>query len=338
MSALDVLADGARWLSAGWTGPGVWPFSTATIRVGVTGLSRAGKTAFLTSVGANLLARPSPRFALAPLGATDVPAFDEAAYLKALAADPPVWPDRTNAVSLLALTTTIPRGALPARQVRLEFLDYPGEWLIDLPLLGMSFEQWSRSVMHRLEAPDIASLTATFLGFVRGLPAKAAADEALAQAGAGLYRAMLAGLRDAGLAFLQPGRHLMPAPGPEPPWIAFFPHARRRGPGSAARPPVRRLCRCGAARSLLALVRGCGSAGHPRRCAVVAARGTDGFCRHQRCPSRRRRRRCDGSGHGSKPSRHCAICACHRASYRGSPSPRPRPITWRIGSAATSLP
>ena len=223
MSLFDVLADGAKFLSSGLTGPGVWPFATATVRIGVTGLSRAGKTAFLTSVGANLLARTAPRFAMAPLGATDVPAFDVPAYLRSLAGDPPVWPDRTNAVSLLALTTRIDRGALPPRHLRLEFLDYPGEWLIDLPLLGLSFAQWSRSVMRRLASPDIAALTAPFLAFAGALPAKAAADESLARAGTQLYRGMLGALRDAGLAFLQPGRHLMPGPGPEPPWMEFFP-------------------------------------------------------------------------------------------------------------------
>ncbi len=130
-----------------------------TIRVGLTGLARAGKTAFLTSLAANLLAtgagRPAlPRLAqrlggrpfrvvLAPGGAGDVPRFDYAAHLAALAADPPRWPARTDAVSLLALDLTLGRAgiasALPPQQVRLEVLDYPGEWLLDLPLLREGF-------------------------------------------------------------------------------------------------------------------------------------------------------------------------------------------------------
>jgi predicted YcjX-like family ATPase len=143
--------------------------------------------------------------------------------LLALAADPPSWPARTNAVSLLALTTTVANGVMPGRQVRLEFLDYPGEWLIDLPLLGMSFTDWSRAMLRRLETPACALLAAPFLGFVGALPAKAGADEPLARAGARLYRDMLGHLREAGMVYLQPGRHLMPAPGPEPPWMEFFP-------------------------------------------------------------------------------------------------------------------
>jgi predicted YcjX-like family ATPase len=212
-----------NWL----TTPLSWLTSAAgfetTLRVGVTGLSRAGKTAFITSVAANLLSRPSPRFALAPLGAGDVARFDQAGHLAALAADPPRWPERTGAVSLLALTASIDQSPLPSRRIRIEFLDYPGEWLLDLPLLRLSFSAWSEGMLKRLEAPDIAPITREFLAFVRGLPARAAAEEALAAAGTRLYRGMLQKLRDAGMAYLQPGRHLMPAPGPQPPWVEFFP-------------------------------------------------------------------------------------------------------------------
>jgi predicted YcjX-like family ATPase len=196
------------------------PFSSSTIRIGVTGLSRAGKTAFLTSIAAALTAR---RFALAPVGASDTPRFDQARHLAKLAADPPAWPERTDAVSILALTTSIPRGMFPARHLRLEFLDYPGEWLIDLPLLKQSFADWSAATLTRLEAANLAPLTTDFLGFTKGIPAKCTADESVAQAGATLYRRTLNQLRDTGLAFLQPGRHLMPAPGPQPPWMEFFP-------------------------------------------------------------------------------------------------------------------
>ncbi len=198
----------------------------------MTGLSRAGKTAFLTSTAANLLARPQPRFALAPLDAGDVARFDHATHLAALAADPPGWPARTNTVSMLALTASKDQLLLPAKRIRLEFLDYPGEWLLDLPLLTLRYEDWSRAMLARLEAAEFAPLTREFLGFVAGLPARPPADEALAQAGARLYRDMLGRLREAGMAYLQPGRHLMPAPGMEPPWMAFFP-MRGEGPFAA---------------------------------------------------------------------------------------------------------
>ena len=167
--------------------------------------------------------------ALAPAGASDTPRFDHAAHLAALAADPPRWPSRTDAASLLALDLVIPRTgfgqALPPQRVRLELLDYPGEWLLDLPLLRTPFDTWSAQALRRLEGRPEA---AEFLAFQAGLPRDAGADEPLAAAGHRLFRAALGRLRDSGLAMLQPGRFLMPAPGPEPGWMPFFPH---RGTG-----------------------------------------------------------------------------------------------------------
>lgn len=213
-----------------------------TIRVGVTGLARAGKTAFLTSVAANLLALGAGRpvlpalarrvagrglqVSVAPAGAAGLPRFDHARHLAALTADPPAWPERTSSASLLALDLVLSRQrlgvGLPPARIRLELLDYPGEWLLDLPLVRISFSQWSAAVLRRLEGQPMA---AEFLAFSMALPAGAPADETLAATGHRLYRAMLHRMRDeAGLSLLQPGRFLMPAPGPEPAWMPFFPH------------------------------------------------------------------------------------------------------------------
>ncbi len=213
----------------------------------MTGLARAGKTAFLTATAANLLAAGaglpvlpalSARLAgrpfsvrLASAGASTVPRFDYAANLAALAADPPTWPERTASVSILALDLTIGRAglaaALPPRRLRLELLDYPGEWLLDLPLLRMDFATWSDTALRRLDGRATAR---DFLAFVAALPNGASRDEPLAATGHRLYRDTLGRLRDEdGLSLLQPGRFLMPGPGAEPPWMAFFP-LRGRSP------------------------------------------------------------------------------------------------------------
>jgi predicted YcjX-like family ATPase len=174
------------------------------------------------------------RVSVAPAGADGVARFDYPAHLAALAADPPRWPERTGAVSLLALDLDIARdglgAVLPDRGLRLEFLDYPGEWLLDLPLLGQDFASWSAAILRRLDTGAAAPLSREFRAFVGGLGASAPADETLAATGHRLYRELLRRLRDeAGLSFLQPGRFLMPAPGPEPPWTTFFPMAGRGG-------------------------------------------------------------------------------------------------------------
>ena len=87
-------------------------------RIGITGLARAGKTALLTSLAVNLLALSAGRPALpavsdrlrgrrlsvsiAPAAASGIPRFEVEPHMAALAADPPQWPARTTAVSLLA--------------------------------------------------------------------------------------------------------------------------------------------------------------------------------------------------------------------------------------------
>jgi predicted YcjX-like family ATPase len=213
-------------------------------RIGITGLARAGKTALISSLAANFLAMSAGRPALpavvdrlrgrrlsvsiSPAEASDIPRFEVKPHTDALAADPPCWPARTTAISLLALDFDVPRegflAALGPQRRRLELLDYPGEWLLDLPLIGQDFATWSEATLGRLETLKRTDITRAFLGFVRGLPAGAGSDEALSSSGHRLYIETLRRLRDEmGLAFLQPGRFLMPPPGAQPPWMQFFP-------------------------------------------------------------------------------------------------------------------
>ncbi|MBE7210978.1 MAG: YcjX family protein [Gluconacetobacter diazotrophicus] len=200
-----------------------------TVRIGVTGLARSGKTVLLTAIAACLLAPGAlggrVRSArVAPAGAASIPRFDYARHLAALAADPPHWPGRTDTVSMLSLDLELGHDALPARPVRLELLDYPGEWLLDLPLLGQDFAAWSRDTVRRLQSPRAEPAAREFLRFATALPDRAGADEALAASGHALFHATLERLRDERrLSLLQPGRFLMPPPGPVPPWMGFFP-------------------------------------------------------------------------------------------------------------------
>lgn len=206
-----------------------------TVRLAVTGLARAGKTVFVTALAANLKAAPrDPRrlaglpavaegrlvgAAEAPLAVKDAPLFPLEAALAALAGEGR-WPAPTTRLAKLALDLDLllPRpGRLgrwlgPARRrVRLEVVDYPGEWLLDLGLLGQGFEAWSAAELARAAAAPRADLAASWRAALAGLDPQAPAEHGLLARLAGLYAEYLRRCRDeAGLALLTPGRFLNP--------------------------------------------------------------------------------------------------------------------------------
>ena len=131
-------------------------FFEPVMRLGVTGLSRSGKTVFITSLVANLLDRGRmPQLVAAAEGRIltaylqpqpddTVPRFDYETHLAALTAPEPRWPESTRAISELRLSLRVrPAGLLAGlrgpRTLHVDIVDYPGEWLLDLGLLDKSY-------------------------------------------------------------------------------------------------------------------------------------------------------------------------------------------------------
>ncbi|AVW92981.1 YcjX family protein [Celeribacter baekdonensis] len=223
------------------------------VRLGVTGLSRAGKTVFITSLVANLLDRGRmPQFGpgtaitaayLQPQPDDTVPRFDYETHLAALTAPAPHWPDSTRAISELRLSFKVrPAGLLGSlsgpRTVHLDIVDYPGEWLLDLGLMEKSYAEWS------VEALTAASARSEGAGFVEALAAfdptaKHAEPEAkkLAQS----FTAYLQAARAAGYSDCTPGRFLLPGELDGSPVLTFAPLPAGEAPrGSMAREFERR--------------------------------------------------------------------------------------------------
>jgi predicted YcjX-like family ATPase len=125
-----------------------------TVRLGVTGLSRAGKTIFITALVHGLTrggrfpvfeSLASGRVAgarLAPQPDDAIRRFDYENHLRALI-DERAWPASTTDISELRLVIDYQRGRGAERSLTLDIVDYPGEWLLDLPLLEKSYEQWA---------------------------------------------------------------------------------------------------------------------------------------------------------------------------------------------------
>lgn len=214
-------------------------FRDRTVRLAVTGLSQSGKTVFITSLVHNLLSavgRPARlpflraaaerRILAARLRApeTDTLArFPLEATVAALAADPPHWPPSTTDLRRLHLVLRFSPAGLFGRsnpigralgstaELSLEILDYPGEWLLDLPLLGQSYGDWSRTAFDLARRGPRAPLARDWLDFLARHPADGAADPETALQAHNLYRAFLAACREREqLTLLQPGRFLNP--------------------------------------------------------------------------------------------------------------------------------
>jgi predicted YcjX-like family ATPase len=129
-------------------------FFNPTVRLGVTGLSRAGKTVFITALihgltrgGRFPVFEPYAtgriaRTHLEPQPDDAVPRFDYENHVKTLIEERR-WPNSTVDISELRLVIDYQRKNGADRTLTLDIVDYPGEWLLDLPLLGKSYEQWS---------------------------------------------------------------------------------------------------------------------------------------------------------------------------------------------------
>ncbi|MBB6309444.1 YcjX family protein [Xanthobacter tagetidis] len=207
-----------------------------TLRLGVTGLSRAGKTIFTTALihaltrGGRLPvfeAAQSGRIAravLEPQPDDAVPRFAYEDHLATLAQER-AWPSSTTRVSELRILVRYasPRGAM--RSLTLDLVDYPGEWLLDLPLLDMDFAAFSRQSLDLARAPARAALAGPYLAALTAADPTRPADESKARELAGLFTAYLAACRaeTVAMSLLPPGRFLMPGELEGSPALTFAP-------------------------------------------------------------------------------------------------------------------
>ena len=200
------------------------------IRLAVTGLSRSGKTAFITALVNQLEhAAIDGRLPLwdaqrqgrilgarrVPQQNAHIPTFPYERGLDALFGDPPAWPAPTRGVAEVRLEIRY-RTRHPLRRhlgeistLYVDLVDYPGEWLLDLPLLDLNYEQWSEQVREQLCRPELQALAA---GWLTPLwQADQAFEERAASELAARYTEYLHACKQAlGLHLIQPGRFVLP--------------------------------------------------------------------------------------------------------------------------------
>ena len=216
-----------------------------TLRLAVTGLSRSGKTAFITSLINQLLhinqeanahlplfeaARNQSILAVKRVPQQDlsIPRFDYEANLNDLMNNPPQWCQSTRGVSETRLAIRFERQSGLLRHFKergtlyLDIFDYPGEWLLDLPLLNLDFQQWS------LEQANITSgvrqqFAQDWLDKLKKLDLSAVVNEDVLAQIAKSYTDYLLACKAEGMQFIQPGRFVLPGELEGAPVLQFFP-------------------------------------------------------------------------------------------------------------------
>ncbi|MFT6659731.1 YcjX family protein [Maritalea sp.] len=215
---------------------------TPNLRLGVTGLSRSGKTVFITSLihqlveGNNLpLFKPLAEgriigAKLSPLPNHATPRFAFEDHLSALTSKDRHWPKSTRQISEVRLTIKYQSaswigGITGPQELHLDIVDYPGEWLLDLPLLSKNFAQWSTDAFERASDPARRDIAKPWKTLSNAMAKDAQFDETEAQKLSTAFKTYLAECREDehALSALPPGRFLMPGDLEGSPALSFAP-------------------------------------------------------------------------------------------------------------------
>lgn len=226
---------------------------TPTLRLGVTGLSRSGKTVFVTACVQNLLEGGRlPFFGpfaegrvlschLEPQPDDHLPRFPFERHRKRLTGTPAEWPESTRRISQLRLVITYQSNnpvyrALGPSKLNLDIIDYPGEWLIDLSMLDQSYAEWSAEAIDVARDKRHREVATEWLDFSRDIDPYSDEDETLARNGTRIFKTYLTAARAIpnALPTLGPGRFLMPGDLDDTPLLTFFP-LDLRGLGTSPR-------------------------------------------------------------------------------------------------------
>ncbi len=212
-----------------------------SLRLGVTGLARSGKTVFLTALVHNLVhGGRLPVFSAAAGGRMTgarlqpqpddaVPRVDSEAHVSALVSDR-IWPQSTRQVAELRLTVDYESASYLYRKLgpgrlHIDLIDYPGEWLLDLPLLTKDFATFSSEALSRARAGYRSRIAAPYLEKLKETDPDGAESEPAAQELSSLFKNYLADCRGSAhaLSMLPPGRFLMPGDLDGSPALTFAP-------------------------------------------------------------------------------------------------------------------
>lgn len=201
-----------------------------TTKIAITGLSRSGKTVFITSLIDQLLhqnkiesftSKHRPfKVTLQPPRA-EMQRFEYYTYSSQIKNDAK-WPNGTSSITstLLEFESKAQFSLLGNSKFRIEIIDYPGEWILDIALLNKNYEQWSSEVITWMEKIDETSVRG-YLAKLKRLDSRSlqTQEQELHQH----YSDIVKELKAKHYSNITPGRFLMPSDLAGDPMLLFAP-------------------------------------------------------------------------------------------------------------------
>lgn len=217
------------------------------VTLAVTGLSRSGKTAFITSFVNQLINEGNGsslnffnpvhqgRFIAAkrvPQKNFHIGRFNYDRSIGSFCEDPPAWPEPTQGISELRLAIryqpkeSLLKYATDTATLYLDISDCPGEWLLDLPMLNQTFEEWSEQTIQLLSQSPRYEFSQKFIEKINEIdPFQPACEDLLAQLSEEYTELLLHFRYKLGLSVIQPGRFILPAELAQAPILQFIPYS-----------------------------------------------------------------------------------------------------------------
>ncbi|WP_026376152.1 YcjX family protein [Aestuariibacter salexigens] len=207
-------------------------FLQDTHRFTITGLSRSGKSMLFTSLMTILKHRSEGQYNCLPLltrlpmelvehmrlepidGYTLFPLEEHLSEL-----DNRRWPQPTEQVYGFKLIVRLKQIArvkqwlLPYTDVVFEFIDYPGEWVTDLPMLNKTYSQWSDSTWAQQASEPQSHFAGGWQQFVREFDFESSPTSEKVQQLLDAYLRYLHEAKQQGISMLQPGSFLLDSDG-----------------------------------------------------------------------------------------------------------------------------
>jgi len=198
------------------------------ICIGVTGFSGSGKSTFITSLihqlrysneaalGGFLPARDQKIIDVKLLPIHSLTEFDYQKGIEALSSSPPQWPHPTSELSGCIVEVTYKRDSVfnlvagKTTKLNIEIRDYPGEWLLDIPLLDQDYLAWCNDSANTFKQPERQELMGELLSSLQSIKPFDILSEVDIDKLCNRYSEFLKQCKAQGATLIQPGHMLLP--------------------------------------------------------------------------------------------------------------------------------